>query len=82
MLKHNFNVKTRLSGLPIFIKAMTMICCISEIIRTLTFDLSLKFCFEVASASVDVDDVAVVVVVVDDTSPRGTTGRVEVTPAI
>ena len=70
--------------------AMTMICCISEIIRTLTFDLSLKFCFEVASASVDVDDVAVVVVddvavvvvVVVDTSPRGATGRVELTPAI
>ena len=66
-----------------------MICCISEIIRTLTFDSSLKFCFEAASA-VDVDDVAVVVaddvavvvVVVVDTSPRGATGRVEVTPAI
>ena len=69
--------------------AMTMICCISEIIRALTFEVSLKFCFEAASASVDVVDVAVVVVVDDvavvvvvDTSPRGATGRVEVTPAI
>ena len=50
----------------------------------------MKFCFEAASASVDVVDVAVVGVVVDDvavvvvdgTSPCGATGRAEVTPAI